>query len=179
MRRRTYLLALGGSVLAGAVALELRTRGSSVSDRPLAEYDCPPFEGGEDWTPTVCSHTVDSGAAEILLQPSVERADDPAELSLTLTNDSDRTLYVDPWDWALRTQGSDGWRAIEYTGGVASGSLEVPPGETHEWDAMEIADYFAAWEFEFPPGTYLAGVGVADPGAASRVRYAALFRIEQ
>ncbi|WP_248516538.1 COG1470 family protein [Salinarchaeum laminariae] len=179
MHRRTYLLALCGSVFAGAAALELRTRGSSVSNRPLTEYDCPPFEGGEDWKPTVCSHTVDTAAAEIFLQPSVERIDDPGELTFTLTNDSDRTLHVDPWDWALRTQGSDGWRAIEYTGGIASGSLELPPGETHEWDAMEIADYFADWQFEFPPGTYLAGVRVADPGPANWMRHAALFRIEE
>lgn len=183
VRRRTYLLGLAGSLLGGALALELHTRGPSVSDRPLAAYDCPPFEGGEEWTPTVCSHTVDPEAAEIHLQPSPERTADPEELTLTLTNDSDRTLRIDPWNWRLRTHGEQGWRAIEYTGGIASsggaasGSVEVPPGETHEWNAMELAEHFAGWNFDFPPSTYLLGVGVSDPDAEERVRYAALFRI--
>lgn len=183
MRRRTYLLGLAGSLFGGAVALELHGRGPSVSDRPLEEYDCPPFDGGAEWTPAVCSHTVDPESAEVHLQPSVERTADPEELAFTLSNDSSQRLRIDPWHWRLRTQGDLRWRAVEYTGGVASGggaangSVEVPPGETHRWDAMALAEHFAGWEFDFPPSTYLLGVEVSKPDANGRVRCAALFRI--
>ena len=170
MNRRTYLAGVVGSMAGTAGCLDLGGQSNSVSDDPFSTYGCPP-DGVDDVTGRpICSQTVDTDEADVYLLPSSERAADPSENTLTLTNESSEQIEYNPHNWSMWVEQAGEWQRVERTvdGG---GYVELEPGRTYSWTLAEVAESIQGDTFSYNPGTYFASLAVRS------LRPAGLFRI--
>ncbi|GAB3681698.1 hypothetical protein GCM10028857_06300 [Salinarchaeum chitinilyticum] len=149
------------SVLVPAIAAVAGCSSSSsspsVSEQPLADYGCPP--GGVDESGLDCSQVDDGADAEVLLEPSPESTSDPAEVTLTLRNESSEQLEFNPASWQLWVEQNGDWDRIEQTA-TGDGYEELPAGDSRTWNATDVPDLIRQSEFDFEPGTYLAAISI-------------------
>lgn len=176
MKRRQALkstiVAVAG--LAGCSGPLANTQQQASSSQPLSEYGCPPY--GSEIDGFVCSHTVDSDAAPVYLLPSEQSVTAPGEtLDLTLYNDSESKLVLNPYQWTLTIERSDGWEIVPKQT-VGDGRLTVGPGQSHTWPLPEIIEYIDA-DVTLDPGTYAAEIGVPTPEGSDWTMLLALFRL--
>jgi hypothetical protein len=178
MERREFLVAASISVacLAGCArvtpgAESGGTPSPTSIDEPLSEYGCPP-DGPAD-EPVVCSHTVDTDAADVyLLTDPTSRSETP---TLTLYNESTSTLEFNPYQWSVTERTSSGWGPIERRQS-GNGRLVIAAGETRSWTFGEVVDYIN--ERRTPDaGTYAASIDISEPGGSDWIRCTALVRL--
>lgn len=167
MHRRT-VLAAGAAVLTAGCSRLRPDYTPSVSDRPLAEYACPPE--GVDAPGMVCATDPETAEGPLTLAASVRVTEDPDAVELTLTNASDDPVPMNPGSWDVWVEQDGDWEPVEQTA-FADGSLELQPGEQRRWTAREVLDVIRTNAYEFLPGTYLIAKvyqGV-PPGALVRI----------
>jgi len=138
---------------------------------PLSEYECPPDNPTED--PVVCSHTVDTDAADIyLLTDQTTQSETP---TLTLHNDSSSDLEFNPFQWMVMQQQSSGWVPIEKRSS-GNGRLVVASGGTHSWTFEEVVNYINE-QLTVDAGTYTASIDIPNPNGSNWIRCVGLVRL--
>lgn len=165
MHRRTFVSVLVPAI--AAVAGCSSSSSPSVSEQPIAEYGCPP--AGVDESGLDCSQMDEGADAEVLLEPSPESATDPAEITLTLRNESAEQLEFNPASWQLWVEQNGDWERIEQTT-IGDAYDELPAGESRTWTAADVPELIRGDDFSFDPGTYLAAISIRSRTPASFFR---------
>lgn len=176
MKRRDLLVAASTAFrgLAGCVRIASDTQPDDTTSpagttTPLSEYDCPP--NGPTEGSVVCSHTVDTDAADIdLLTEPTTQSETP-----TLHNDSSSELEFNPFQWSVLEQQPSGWVPIEKRSS-GNGRLVVAAGETYSWTFEEVVNSINE-QLTVDAGTYTASIDVPNPGGSDWIRCIALVRL--
>lgn len=178
MKRRDLLFA-GSTAIAGLSGCALNSSDTQPNDTAspvgttasLSEYECPPNNPTEE--PVVCSHTVDTDAADIyLLTDPTTHSETP---TLTLHNDSSSDLEFNPFQWTVMQQQPSGWVPVEKRSS-GNGRLVVAAGETHSWTFEEVVNSINE-QVTLGAGTYTASINVPNPRGSNWIRCVALVRL--
>lgn len=107
----------------------------------------------------MCSHTVDTDAADIyLLTEPTTRSEAP---TLTLHNDSSSDLEFNPFQWTVMQQQPSGWVPVEKRSS-GNGRLVVAAGETRSWTFGAVVNYINE-QVTFDAGTYTTSIDIPNP----------------
>lgn len=173
MKRRGLLGALGAALATGGCldsATETATRASGSptptagqqATPPSCEFcgsrfahdPCPSFS---DAALTICQHSFDPNLPAIWLAPSTELyvpTDDGRPLKLTLYNQAEGAIRIDPAAWHLARESDEGWTPVAAgPGGTSTASIR--PGERYQWTLTAEGQLGGNPVVEsFRPGTY-------------------------
>jgi len=164
MKRRTVLAALGATTAATAGCLDRSETGSTPTDTdgpgtgggtetppgtandeirtpttPSGRFDgadCPAFSDSVDRT--VCYHTLETGSAEVWIEPDREvfeptTGDDTVEtITFTLCNESGEPFGLNPYAWAIKRRTAEGWEHVAPEEWVEPWTA-VEDGGTYTW----------------------------------------------
>ncbi|GGL31110.1 hypothetical protein GCM10009037_13560 [Halarchaeum grantii] len=182
--RRRVLAALGFGVVGSLAGC---TGASSAPDEVTTDETTttpPDFSGcpslRETADETVCAATAPADAP-VVLAPSRADVAAPGTLRFTLTNDSEASLGLNPYDWALHRETDGGWERVA-PDAVIQPWFTLAPGESRTWElqiggghsAPQNDSTVVAGPLDLEPGTY--AFSVVAVGEA-RTAYVARFRV--
>lgn len=141
------------------------TGDANPDDSLAADRPCPPYSTSR--SRAVCSHTVDTASAPVVLEPApartaLESGAPEEEVSLTLHNRSSSDLTFNPRSWRIWHNPGTGWSELarQLSG---DGTLTLSSGAVHSWSLTEAATAIRENPV-FEPGLYAAELGVPAPG---------------
>lgn len=151
---------------------ETTTDGGSASR--FAGQPCPSFVSNADRT--VCYHAVDPASEPLVLVPSSETFDPTTDsgsdetLTMTLRNDGEESVGLNPYAWGLYSRTGDGWDRVAPDFYIEPW-FTVAPGEAAEWNlrseerSSPDGDLFVQAVYDFSEGVYAFGVdGIVGDG---------------
>lgn len=164
MQRRTLLGAVGAAVAAAGCVESVGSRGGTPTEddpgtdgngtmtddpkngtaaNPFAGDPCPSFAENADWT--VCAHAVDQSSADVyptVTEPVFAPTTGDGEVETTsfvLRNGSDRSLGLNPYDWAIKRRTDGDWEHVAPDAAVEPWTY-VEPGEAYTW-VLSVEDH--------------------------------------